>query len=89
MSGSNKDLIRLNTGAMDGNLFLMGYSNSWFQYRAWEVISDKVRDVKRKTVTDNLSFGGEVSVEFDKIATLLEDVKVDVTIDTRSRRVSR
>lgn len=80
MSGSNKDLIRLNSGAMDGNLFLMGYSNSWFQYRAWEVISDKVRDVKRKTVTDNLSFGGEVSVEFDKIATLLEDVKVDVTI---------
>lgn len=80
MSGSNKDLIRLNTGAMDGNLFMMGYSNSWFQYRAWEVISDKVRDVKRKTVTDNLSFGGEVSVEFDKVGTLLEDVKVDTTI---------
>lgn len=78
--GSNKDFVRYNTGAMDSNLFLMGMQNSWFQYRAWEVISDKVRDIKKKTITDNLSFGGEVSIEFDKIATLLEDVKVDTTI---------
>lgn len=80
MSGSNKDLIRLNTGALDNQLFLMGYSNSWFKYEAWTVISDKVRDVKRKSITDNLSFGGEVSIEFDKVATLLEDVKIDTTI---------
>jgi len=46
----------------------------------WEVLSDKVRDIKRKSLAQNLSFGGEVSFEVDKVGTLLEDIKVDVTL---------
>jgi hypothetical protein len=65
---------------MDASLFMLGYANSYFKYQPWECISDKVRDIKRKVVTDNLNFGGETSIEIDRVGTLLEDIKIDTEV---------
>lgn len=78
--GSNRILIRLNTGAPDGSLFQSGMQHSMFKYQPWQVIADKVRDIQRNLLTTNVAFGQKVSLELDKTGTLAEDVKVDITI---------
>lgn len=77
---SNRILLRLNTGAPDGSLFAQGLKNSFFKPGQWQVISDKIRDMKLQSVTSDLRFGGSYSFEYDKVGTLMEDVKLDVTL---------
>jgi len=77
---SNRNLIRLNTGAPDGELFAQGIQHSYFAPEAWQVISDKIRDMQIQTQTQNLSFGQTVTFEIDKTGTLAEDIKLDLTL---------
>lgn len=77
---SNRILLRLNTGAPDGSLFMQGIENSYFAPCQWKVISDKIRDIQTNLFTQNIGFGQTLSFTFDKVGTLLEDVKLDLTL---------
>lgn len=72
--------MRLNTGAPDGSLFATGILHSYFKPCQWQVIADKIRDIQVADVVGNLNLGTTISFDYDKIGTLLEDVKLDLTI---------
>ena len=77
---SNRFLLRLNTGAPDGSLFATGFQHSYFKPCQWQVIADKIRDIQTADVIGNLTLGTTISIEFDKIGTILEDTKLDLTL---------
>lgn len=77
---SNRVLLRLNTGAPDGSLFATGLMHSYFRPEQWKVIADKVRQIQVEEITGSPQLGTVISIEYDKTGTILEDVKLRLTL---------
>lgn len=77
---SNRELLRINTGAADTQLFTTGFNKSFFARRPWGIMSDTIRTRFRKTITQNLAFGQTATFQYPKTGVLLDDIYLDVTI---------
>lgn len=77
---SNRPLLRTNVGVPDGSLFSQGLLNSFFKPEAWQTFSDKIRETQRVLQTQNLVLGQDIGVEYEKVGTLLEDIRLDITL---------
>lgn len=82
MSLNNRELLRINVGAADTNLFTRGWARTFFHRVPWNIATNTIRtrfrDLKTP-VSNNLNFGSTLTFEYPKNGVALEDIYLEIT----------
>lgn len=79
MSINNRELLRINTGAADTQLFSLGFNRTFFRRCPWNIATNILRTRFRRDFT-NVDFGGTATFEYPKDGVILEDIALEIKL---------
>lgn len=79
MTTNNRELLRINTGVQDVQLFTTGFRNTPYARKPWGVQTNTIK-TRFRLPLDNVGFAKQILFEIPKNGVLLDDIYLDLEL---------